>query len=116
MSRVKRGVASHARHKRLLALAEGYRHGRHNLVRQAKQAVLKAGQQAYRDRRTKKREARKLWIIKINAAARGAGLPYGQLMHGLKAAGVGLDRKALAHLAEHEPQAFAAVAEQAKAK
>ncbi len=112
--RVKRGVTSRAKHKRLLELAEGYRHGRHNLVRQARQAILKAGQQAYRDRRTKKREARRLWIIKINAAARQHGLPYAQFMNGLKQANVLLDRRALAHLAEHEPAAFSAVAGQIK--
>lgn len=114
MSRVKRGVASHARHKRLLDLAAGYRHGRSNLVRQARQAILKAGQQAYRDRRVKKRDIRSLWIIKINAAARQNGLTYSQLMAGLKKTDVVLDRKVLAHLAEHEPAAFQVIADQVK--
>ena len=115
MARVKRGVTSHARHKKVLEEAKGYRGRRKNTIKVARQAVEKAGQYAYRDRKAKKRNFRALWIQRINAGARAQGLPYGQFMHGLKLAGVELDRKVLSDLAVHESAAFAALVEQAKA-
>ncbi|HLA74781.1 MAG TPA: 50S ribosomal protein L20 [Gammaproteobacteria bacterium] len=115
MSRVKRGVTAHARHKKVLEQAKGYRGARSRVYRVAKQAVIKAGQYAYRDRRTKKREFRALWIARINAGARECGLSYSRLMNGLKKALIELDRKALADLAVFDKTAFAQLAEKAKA-
>ncbi len=114
MSRVKRGVTAHARHKKTLKLASGYYGRRKNTIRVAKQAVDKAGQYAYRDRRAKKRVFRALWIQRINAAARENGMTYGRFIEGLGKAGVEIDRKVLADIAVHEPAAFAALVEQAK--
>ncbi len=115
MPRVKRGVVRHKRHKRILAQAKGYRGARSRSFRVAKQAVIKAGQYAYRDRRQKKRQFRALWIARINAATRHHGLSYSQFIHGLAAAQLALDRKVLADLALHEEQAFAELVVQAKA-
>lgn len=115
MSRVKRGVTAHARHKKVLAQAKGYRGARSRVYRVAKQAVIKAGQYAYRDRRQRKREFRALWIARINAGARECGLSYSRLMDGLKKALVDLDRKVLADLAVFDKAAFAQLAEKAKA-
>lgn len=116
MPRVKRGVTAHARHKKILALAKGFRGRRGNVFRIAKQAVMKAGQYAYRDRRAKKRVFRQLWIARINAAARANGLTYSQFINGLNKAQIGLDRKALADIAVHDEAAFAAIVNQVKAK
>src|SRR6187551_2799020 len=116
MPRVKRGVTAHARHKKILELAKGYRGRRKNVYRIAKQAVMKAGQYAYRDRRAKKREFRALWIARINAAARDHGLSYSRLINGLLKAGIEIDRKVLAELAVHDAGAFGAICEQAKAQ
>lgn len=116
MSRVKRGVTARARHKKILAQAKGYRGRRKNVYRIAKQAVMKAGQYAYRDRRQRKRQFRALWITRINAAARELGMTYSTFMNGLKKAAVEVDRKVLADLAVFDKAAFAALAEQAKAK
>ena len=115
MPRVKRGVTARARHKKVLALAKGFRGRRGNVFRIAKQAVMKAGQYAYRDRRAKKRVFRQLWIARINAAARECGLTYSQFANGIRKAGIEIDRKVLADLAVREPQAFAALVEKAKA-
>jgi large subunit ribosomal protein L20 len=115
MARVKRGVTTHAKHKRTLELAKGYYGRRKNTIRIAKQAVEKAGQYAYRDRKVKKRNFRALWIQRINAAVRMEGLTYGQFMHGLKLAGVELDRKVLADMAMHEGVVFSSIIAQAKA-
>lgn len=115
MSRIKRGVTTHARHKRILDRAKGYRGRRKNTIRVAMQAVEKAGQYAYRDRKAKKRTFRGLWIQRINAAVRMEGLTYSEFMHGLKLAGVELDRKVLADIAMHEGEAFSAIIAQAKA-
>jgi large subunit ribosomal protein L20 len=115
MSRVKRGVTAHARHKKILAEAKGYCGFRRKVFRMAKQAVIKAGQYAYRDRRQKKRDFRALWIVRINAAARECGLSYSRFMDGLHKAGVAVDRKMLADVAMHDKTGFAALAEQAKA-
>ena len=109
MARVKRGVTSHARHKRVLDQAKGYYGRRKNTIRIARQAVEKAGQYAYRDRKVNKRNFRALWIQRINAAVREVGLTYGRFMHGVKLAGVELDRKVMADLAMHEPEAFRAI-------
>ena len=114
MARVKRGVTTHAKHKRILDQAKGYYGRRKNTIRIARQAVEKAGQYAYRDRKVKKRNFRALWIQRINAAVRMEGLTYGQFMHGLKLAGVELDRKVLADLAMHEGTAFSTIIAQAK--
>ena len=116
MPRVKRGVTARARHKKVLALAKGFRGRRGNVFRIAKQAVMKAGQYAYRDRRTKKRVFRQLWIARINAAARANGLTYSQFINGLNKAAIGLDRKVLADIAVHDEAAFAAIVNQVKAK
>ena len=116
MARVKRGVQAHARHKKIIDLAKGYRGRRKNVYRVAKQAVIKAGQYAYRDRRAKKREFRALWIARINAGARQHGLSYSRFINGLLKAGIRIDRKMLANLAIHDPAAFTAIVEQAKAK
>jgi len=115
MPRVKRGVTAHARHKKILKEAKGYYGARSRVYRVAKQAVIKAGQYAYRDRRQKKRQFRTLWIARINAAARQNDLSYSRLINGLKKAGVEVDRKMLADIAYHDDAAFAALAEQAKA-
>ena len=114
MARVKRGVQAHARHKKVMRQAKGYSGRRKNVYRVAKQAVTKAGQYAYRDRRQRKRQFRALWIVRINAAARENGLSYSRFMHGLAEAGIEVDRKVLADLAVHDAPAFSALAEQAK--
>ncbi len=116
MARVKRGVVARARHKKVLDKAKGYYGARSKVYRVAKQAVTKAGQYAYRDRRQRKRQFRALWITRINAAARQHGLSYSRFMNGLTKAGVEIDRKVLADIAVHDPAAFAALAEQAKAQ
>ncbi|MGB3916188.1 50S ribosomal protein L20 [Thiothrix litoralis] len=115
MARVKRGVTAHARHKKILKLAKGYYGARSRVYRVAHQAVIKAGQYAFRDRRQKKRQFRALWIVRINAGARLFGLSYSRMMNGLKKANISLDRKVLADLAVHDIAAFGAVAEKAKA-
>lgn len=115
MPRVKRGVTAHAKHKKVLKEAKGYYGARSRVYRVAKQAVIKAGQYAYRDRRQKKRQFRSLWIVRINAGARENGLSYSRMVNGLKLAGVEIDRKILADLAIFDKPAFAALAEQAKA-
>jgi large subunit ribosomal protein L20 len=115
MPRVKRGVTARARHKKILALAKGYRNRRKNVFRVAKQAVIKAGQYAYRDRRQRKRQFRALWIARINAAARQCGLSYSRMINGLRKANVEVDRKVLADIAVFDKAGFAALAETAKA-
>jgi large subunit ribosomal protein L20 len=115
MPRAKRSVASRARRKKVLSQAKGYYGARSRTFKVAKQAVIKAGQYAYRDRRQRKRQFRSLWIVRINAAARIHGLSYSQFIAGLKKAAIEVDRKVLADLAMHEKEAFAALAEQAKA-
>ena len=115
MPRIKRGVTAHARHKKVLARAKGYRGRRKNVYRVAKQAVMKAGQYAYRDRRQRKRQFRALWIARINAGARQHGLSYSRFINGLKRASIELDRKVLADLAVFEKEAFGALAAQATA-
>jgi large subunit ribosomal protein L20 len=115
MARVKRGVTTRAKHKNILAQAKGYYGRRKNTIRIARQAVEKAGQYAYRDRKVKKRSFRGLWIQRINAAVRAEGLTYGVFMHGLKLAGVQLDRKVLADLAMNEGDIFKGIIAQAKA-
>ena len=116
MARVKRGVIAHRRHKKILDRAKGYYGARSRVYRVAFQAVIKAGQYAYRDRRQKKRQFRALWIARINAAAREVGLTYSRFMNGLKKASIEVDRKVLADLAVFDKPAFAALAEQAKAQ
>jgi large subunit ribosomal protein L20 len=113
MSRVKRGVTGHARHRKVIKQAKGYYGRRKNTIRVARQAVEKAGQYAYRDRKVRKRTFRALWIQRINAAARENGLTYGRLIDGLKKAGIELDRKVLADIAVHEPQTFKGLVEAA---
>ena len=115
MSRIKRGVTTRAKHKNILEQAKGYRGRRKNTIRVARQAVEKAGQYAYRDRKVKKRTFRALWIQRINAAVRAEGLTYSQFIHGAKKAGIELDRKAMADLAMNEGGVFTAVIAQAKA-
>ena len=115
MPRIKRGVQARARHKKVLKEARGYYGARSRVYRVAKQAVTKAGQYAYRDRRQKKRQFRSLWIVRINAEARVNGISYSNMINGLTKAGVEVDRKVLADLAVHDKVAFAAIAEQAKA-
>ena len=115
MSRVKRGVVASRRHKKVLKQAKGYYGARSRVFRVAKQAVTKAGQYAYRDRRQRKRQFRALWITRINAQSRANGLSYSRLINGLKRADVQLDRRVLADLAVHDKPAFAAIVEQAKA-
>ncbi|MFN7695646.1 MAG: 50S ribosomal protein L20 [Burkholderiales bacterium] len=115
MPRVKRGVTARARHKKVLALAKGYRGRRKNVFRIAKQAVMKAGQYAYRDRRAKKRVFRQLWIARINAASRGLGLSYSKFVAGLKKAEIDIDRKVLADLAVRDPAGFASIFAKVKA-
>ena len=116
MPRVKRGVTAHARHKKILALAKGYRGRRKNVFRIAKQAVMKAGQYAYRDRRTRKRVFRQLWIARINAASREMGVTYSKFMAGLKKAQIDIDRKVLADLAVNDPAAFGSIVDKVKAQ
>ncbi|GAB2799911.1 50S ribosomal protein L20 [Halomonas shantousis] len=115
MSRVKRGVVARRRHKKIMKQAKGYYGARSRVFRVAKQAVIKAGQYAYRDRRQRKRQFRALWIARINAASRINGLSYSRFIAGLKKAGIEIDRKVLADLAVHEKAAFAAIVEKAKA-
>ncbi|OFX05556.1 MAG: 50S ribosomal protein L20 [Alphaproteobacteria bacterium RIFCSPHIGHO2_12_FULL_63_12] len=115
MSRVKRGVTSHAKHKKVIKAAKGYFGRRKNAIKTARQAVEKAGQYAYRDRRAKKRNFRSLWITRINAATREVGMTYARFIDGLSKAGIEVDRKVLADLAVKEPEAFKALAEKAKA-
>ncbi len=115
MPRVKRGVTTHARHKKVLNRAKGYRGARKNVFRVANQAVAKAGQYAYRDRRQKKRQFRALWIARINAAARLCDMSYSRFINGLSRAEIDLDRKVLADIAYHDMDAFSALAEKAKA-
>lgn len=116
MPRVKRGVTARARHKKVIDQAKGFRGRRGNVYRVAKQAVMKAGQYAYRDRRQRKRQFRVLWIARINAAARELGMTYSVLMHGLKKAEIEVDRKVLADLAVLDKPAFAQIANHAKAR
>ena len=116
MPRVKRGVTARARHKKVLALAKGFRGRRKNVYRIATQAVMKAGQYAYRDRRAKKREFRRLWIARINAGSRALGLTYSKFVAGLKKAKIDLDRKVLADLAVNDPAAFGSIVEKVKAQ
>lgn len=115
MSRVKRGVTTHARHRKIIKKATGYYGRRKNTFRIANQAVEKAGQYAYRDRRTRKRNFRSLWIQRINAAVREHGLTYGRFIDGLGKAGIEVDRKVLSDLAIHQPEAFKALVTQAQA-
>ncbi len=115
MPRVKRGVQAKARHKKVLKLAKGYSGARSRLFKTAKQAVDKAGQYAYRDRRQRKRQFRALWIVRINAAARENGISYSRMIDGLLKAEISLDRKVLADMAVHDKEAFSALAEKAKA-
>ena len=116
MPRVKRGVTARARHKKVLALAKGFRGRRKNVFRIAKEAVMRAGQYAYRDRRTKKRVFRQLWIARINAATRGLGVTYSKFMAGLKKAQIDIDRKVLADMAVNDPAAFGSIVEKVKAQ
>lgn len=115
MARVKRGVTARAKHKKILKLAKGYYGARSKIYRVAKQAVIKAHQYAYRDRRQRKRQFRRLWVVRINAAARLYGLTYSQFINGISKAGIEVDRKILADLAMNDINAFAVIAEQAKA-
>lgn len=115
MPRVKRGVTARARHKKVLKAAKGYYGARSRVYRVAKQAVIKAGQYAYRDRRQKKRQFRSLWIVRINAAARENGLSYSRFMDGLNKANIEIDRKVLADIAVHDSEAFAELAKLAQA-
>ena len=115
MPRVKRGVTARARHKKVIDQAKGYRGRRNAVYNIAKEAVMKAGQYAYRDRRAKKREFRALWIARINAASRELGMTYSVFMNGLSKAGIDIDRKVLADLAVYDKAAFSKIAEQAKA-
>jgi large subunit ribosomal protein L20 len=114
MPRVKRGVVAHRRHKKILKQAKGYYGARSRVFRVAKQAVTKAGQYAYRDRRQRKRQFRALWIARINAASRSNGLSYSRLIAGLKKAEIALDRRVLADIAVHDKEAFAVIVEKAK--
>ena len=115
MPRVKRGVTARARHKKVIDQAKGYSGRRKNVYRVAAQAVTKAGQYAYRDRKQRKRQFRALWIARINAAARECGISYSRFINGLKKGAIEIDRKVLADIAVHDKAAFAAIAEQAKA-
>lgn len=114
MPRVKRGVTTGARHKKVLARAKGYYNARRKNIKAAKQAVMKAGQYAYRDRRVRKRDFRALWIVRINAAARECGMSYSRFMNGLKKAMIAVDRKMLADIAVHDKPTFSVLAEKAK--
>src|SRR5688500_14143351 len=115
MVRVKRGVTTHRRHKKVLKRAEGFRGTRNRLFKRANEAVMRAGQNQYRDRRNKKRQMRRLWIIRINAAVREHGMTYGRFIEGVTKAGIAVDRKMLADIAVRDPQAFAQIVEQVKA-
>ena len=115
MPRVKRGVTARARHKKVIAQAKGYQGRRKNVYRVAKQAVIRAGATAYRDRRQRKRQFRALWIVRINAAARECGLSYSRLINGLSKADISIDRKVLADIAVFDKAGFAEIAERAKA-
>ena len=114
MARVKNGVTAKAKHKKILKKAKGYYGARSKLFKTAKQAVIKAGQYAYRDRRQRKRQFRALWIARINAASRTQGLSYSNLINGMNKANIAIDRKVLADIAVNDPQAFQAIAQQAK--
>ncbi|MBD3175071.1 MAG: 50S ribosomal protein L20 [Armatimonadia bacterium] len=114
MPRVKRGVAAHQRHRKVIKQAKGYWGRRHSLYKTAKEAVMHAGQYAYRDRRRKKRDFRRLWITRINAACRQNGMQYSRFIGGLRKAGVELDRKVLADIAVRDPQAFADIVQTAR--
>ena len=114
MPRIKRGVVARRRHKKILHRAKGYYGARSRVFRVAKQAVIKAGQYAYRDRRQRKRQFRALWITRINAASRANGLTYSRLIDGLRKAGIGLDRRVLADLAVHDKSAFTSIVEKAR--
>jgi len=116
MARVKRGVTASAKHKKIKDLAKGYYGAKHRWFKTANEAVMHAGMYAYRDRRNKKRDLRRLWIVRINAAARLNGLSYSQLIDGLTKAGIEIDRKVMSDLAIHEPMAFARIAEAAKSQ
>ena len=116
MPRVKRGVTARARHKKILVLAKGFRGRRKNVFRIAKEAVMRAGQYAYRDRRTKKRVFRQLWIARINAASRGLGITYSKFMAGLKKANIEIDRKVLSDMAIHDPAGFSSIVDKVKAQ
>ncbi|ABM94843.1 50S ribosomal protein L20 [Methylibium sp. Pch-M] len=116
MPRVKRGVTARARHKKVLELAKGFRGRRKNVYRIAKQAVMKAGQYAYRDRRNRKRVFRRLWIARINAASRSHGITYSRFIAGIKKAAIDIDRKMLAELAVNDPAAFGSIVEKVKAQ
>jgi large subunit ribosomal protein L20 len=116
MPRVKRGVTARARHKKILVLAKGFRGRRKNVYRIAKEAVMKAGQYAYRDRRNRKRVFRRLWIARINAASRSLGLTYSKFMAGLKKAAIEVDRKMLADMAVNDPAAFGSIVDKVKAQ
>lgn len=116
MPRVKRGTMTHKRHVKILKQASGYWGGKHRLFKTAKEQVMKSGNYAYRDRRNKKRDIRRLWIVRINAAARANGMPYGRFMEALNKAGINLDRKVLADMAVADAQGFAALVEQAKSQ
>jgi large subunit ribosomal protein L20 len=115
MPRVKRGVTTRAKHKKVLAQAKGYYNARRKVFKVAKQAVMKSGQYAYRDRRVRKRDFRSLWIARINAAARECGLSYSRFINGLSKAAIEVDRKVLADIAVHDKKAFAALADKARA-
>ena len=115
MPRVKRGVTARAKHKKVISQAKGYRGRNKNVFRVAKQAVTRAGQYEYRDRRQRKRQFRSLWITRINAASRANGMTYSQFINGLKKADIALDRRVLADIAVHDKEAFTAVVEKAKA-
>ncbi len=115
MARVKRGVQAHAKHKKVIKLAKGYSGRRKNVYRVAVQAVTKAGQYAYRDRRQRKRQFRALWIARINAGARECGMSYSRMIDGLNKASIEIDRKVLAELAVNNKDAFVAIVEKAKA-
>lgn len=114
MPRVKRGVTARARHKKILVLAKGFRGRRKNVFRIAKEAVMRAGQYAYRDRRTKKRVFRHLWIARINAASRSHGVTYSKFMAGLKKSAIEIDRKVLADMAVNDPAAFGSIVEKVR--
>ena len=114
MARVKNGVTAKAKHKKILKKAKGYYGARSKLFKTAKQAVIKAGQYAYRDRRQRKRQFRALWIARINAASRTQGLSYSNLINGMNKANIAIDRKVLADIAVNDPQAFQSIAQQAK--
>ncbi|MDG2353534.1 MAG: 50S ribosomal protein L20 [Gammaproteobacteria bacterium] len=115
MARVSRGVQAHAKHKKILKKAKGYYGARSKVYRVAKQAVIKAGQYAYRDRRQRRRQFRRLWIVRINAEARNNGLSYSRLIDGMNKAGIEIDRKVLSDIAIFDKAAFAQIADQAKA-